>query len=293
MFRVGIIGAENSHAFQIGKLLNVDRKIPGTRAVAIWGETRKMARQRSEEAQIPRIVRDPKEMLGNVDGVMVDHRHGKFHLPAVWPFLKAGIPMFVDKPFCFRLAEGKRFLREAAKRNVTVISFSTLKLTRDFETFKKDAKKLGKPLAVAGWGPCDIKGQKKYGGVFFYGCHQIEMLLNAFGNDVLDVQASMSGPNAVATIRFKSGLVSTQFFMAEGKYAFECCARCEKGGVHRKINSDEDPYLAGTKLWVKALRTGKTPFTADDLLAPIAVLEAIEKSLANRGARVRVANFTI
>ena len=296
MFRIGIIGAENTHSLAIAKLLNMDKKIPGARVVAIWGETLKLARQRSEEARIPRIVRDPKEMIGSVDGVMVDHRHGKFHLPAAWPFLKAGIPIFVDKPFCTRLAEGKRFLGEAKERKVTVTSFSTLKLIQDFSNLKKDVKKLGKPLAVASWGPANIKGQKKYGGIFFYGCHQIEMLLNAFGNDVLDVQASLSGPNAAATMRFMSGLVATAFFLAEGIHRFEIAVRGEKDSIHRKIDSDEndeDPELTGTRLWIKALRTGKAPFTAEDLLAPIAVLEAIEKSLANRGARVRVASVRL
>lgn len=292
MFRIGIIGSENSHAMQIGKLLNVDKKIPGARAVAIWGETQKLAETRSRETGIPTIVRDPREMLGHVDGVMADHRHGKFHLPAVWPFLRAGIPMFVDKPFCCRLAEGKRFLREAKAKNATVISFSTLKLTRDWTQFKRDAKKLGRPLAVTGWGPCDIKGQKRYGGVFFYGCHQIQMLLDAFGKDVAEVKATMSGRNAVATLRFKSGLLATEFFMAEGKYAFEVCAKFERGTIYREIRSDADPYLKGTKLWVKALRTGKVPFTCEDMLAPVAVLEAIEKSLAT-GKTARVGDISL
>ena len=292
MFRIGIIGAENSHAMQIGKLLNVDKKIPGARAVAIWGETQKLAWMRSKEADIPTIVRDPKEMLGHVDGVMVDHRHGKFHLPAVWPFLRAGVPMFVDKPFCCRLAVGKRFLREARAKKATVISFSTLKLTQDWMQFKRDTKKLGRPLAVTGWGPCDIRGQRRYGGVFFYGCHQIQMLLNAFGNDVVEATATMSGRNAVATLRFASGLLATEYFMAEGNYAFEICAKFERGTIYREIRSDADPYLAGTKLWVKALRTGKVPFGYEDMLAPVAVLEAVEKSLAT-GKTIRVGKTSL
>ena len=292
MFRIGIIGAENSHSMQIGKLLNVGRKIPGARAVAIWGETSKLAKVRSRETDISTIVKDPKDMLGLVDGVMVDHRHGKYHLPAVRPFLRAGIPMFVDKPFCCRLAEGKRFLREARAKKVTVISFSTLKLTQDWTQFKRDGRKLGRALAVTGWGPCNIKGEKRYGGVFFYGCHQIQMLLDAFGKDVVEVNATMSGRNAVATLRFKSGLLATEYFMADGKYAFDICVKFEKGTIYRQIKSDADPYATGTKLWVKALRTGKVPFSAEDMLTPVAVLEAIEKSLATgKAVRVRKASL--
>ena len=42
-------------------------------------------------------------MLGKIDALIVDHRHAKFHLEAATPFVKAGIPTFVDKPFCYRV----------------------------------------------------------------------------------------------------------------------------------------------------------------------------------------------
>jgi len=33
--------------------------------------------------------------------------HAKLHLPAAMPFLDKKLPLFIDKPFCYRLAEGK------------------------------------------------------------------------------------------------------------------------------------------------------------------------------------------
>ena len=292
MFKIGIIGAENSHAMQIGKIINIRKMIPGVRVVAIWGETMMAARQRSKEVAIETVVREPRDMLGKVDAVMVDHRHGKFHLPAAWPFLKARIPMFIDKPFCYRLAEGKRFLREANTRKATVISLSAMKVTDDFRAFKRDVRKLGKPIVAASWGPANIKAQRKWGGAFFYGCHQIEMLLDAFGFDVRDVTAVRNGVNAMAILRFRTGLLATAHFMGEPPHSFDLYARCEKGTLSRECKSNEDPYLAPTRLWVKACRTGKTPYGYKDFLAPIAVLEAFEKSLKT-GKAVRVSKIDL
>ncbi len=76
MLRVGMVGAENSHTVAIARVLNVDKKIPGVRATHVWGETRTYARDASERGEIPTIVRRAEEMIGEVDAVVVDHRHG-------------------------------------------------------------------------------------------------------------------------------------------------------------------------------------------------------------------------
>ena len=44
MIRIGIVGAENSHSVAISKTLNIAKRVPGFRVVAIWGETDKFAR---------------------------------------------------------------------------------------------------------------------------------------------------------------------------------------------------------------------------------------------------------
>ena len=50
---VGIVGAENSHTAAIGKLINVEKRIPGVKVTHVWGETKALARKAAEVAQIP------------------------------------------------------------------------------------------------------------------------------------------------------------------------------------------------------------------------------------------------
>ena len=109
MLNIGIVGAENSHTAAIAKVLNVEKRVRGVRVTHVWGETAQYAQAAAAVGQIPHIVRTPEELIGQVDGAVVDHRHGKEHLPAAWPLLEAKIPLFIDKPFCYRRAEGKRF----------------------------------------------------------------------------------------------------------------------------------------------------------------------------------------
>ena len=173
MINIGIVGAENSHTVAIARILNIQKKVPGFRLTAVWGESRRYAIDASERGEIPMIVKDPADMIGHVDAAIVDHRHAKFHLPAVAPLLEAKIPLFVDKPFCYRLNEGKAFLARARRLRVPVTSFSVLPKQRAFADLQRQAKKLGTIRSVVSTGPCDIKS--KHGGVFFYGVHQVDM----------------------------------------------------------------------------------------------------------------------
>ncbi len=285
MLRVGMVGAENSHTVAIARVLNVDKKIPGVRATHVWGETRTYARDASERGEIPTIVRRAEEMIGEVDAVVVDHRHGRDHLPAALPFLETRVPLFVDKPFCHRKAEGRKFLARARQLKVPVCSFSTLPKQASFKQLSKDVKKLGKIQTVISTGPCDIKS--KWGGIFFYGIHQVDMILRLTGYDFYRTQiVKGKGQNHSANILFRSGTVATMNLIGESRAAFHLSIVGEKGRIDREVVGDESMYLTGIKDFVRMFKTGKTDETDETMLGPVAVLESLEKSVAKPQARV-------
>lgn len=104
--KIGIIGAENSHTIAFGKMFNIDKSFPGVSVVSVWGETKELAQKAMKEGNIPKAVEHPEDMLGTIDALIVAHRHAKYHLDAALPFIKAGIPTFIDKPFCYRVKNG-------------------------------------------------------------------------------------------------------------------------------------------------------------------------------------------
>ena len=64
---IGIVGAENSHTAAIGKLINVEKRIPGVKVTHVWGETKAMASKAADVAQIPHVVDTPDQLVGQVD----------------------------------------------------------------------------------------------------------------------------------------------------------------------------------------------------------------------------------
>ena len=277
--RIGIIGAENSHTIGYGKMFNTDKKFPGVEVKYVWGETDEFAKNAAEKGNIPNIVKDPSEMLGKIDALIVDHRHAKYHLEAATPFVKEGIPTFIDKPFCYRVDEGKEFLALAKKYGTPVTSFSSVAHSNGTYDMKEQVESMGKINQVVRYGPVEV--DSKYGGIFFYGVHLLQPVMNIFGEDIERVRVTRNGQKGSASLIFKSGLYATLIF--KKAYGWDTFVETEKDGlIELKSRVEEpDPGINYVDM-VEMFRTGKEPRTHESILNCVAVLEALEKSVGNQ-----------
>lgn len=273
--RIGIIGAENSHTANFGKLFNIEKKYPGIEVLYVWGETDEFAVKSAEKGAIPHIVKDPLEMMGKIDALIVDHRHAKYHLEAALPFVEAGIPTFVDKPFCYRAANGKEFLETARKTGTPVTSFSSIAQTDGTLDMKAQLSSMGKIEKILWYGPADI--ESKYGGIFFYGVHMIQPLMNVFGEDIEAVKVTRHGNHATAGVVFTSGYFATLIFTkARDRGVLLITDKGTKILESRVQESDPPKHYQDM---VDMFRTGKEPRSHQSILNCVAVLEALEKSV--------------
>ena len=277
-FKIGIIGAENSHTAGFGKLFNIEKAFPGMEVKYVWGETEAFAKKAMSSGNIPLMVKDPSEMLGKIDALIVDHRHGKFHLEPAIPFIKAGVPTFVDKPFCYRATEGKAFLALARKHGTPITSFSSI--AHSYATFdiKAQLQKIKGINQVVRYGPVDLESQ--YGGIFFYGAHIVQPLLYLFGDHVQKVQIHQNGKNSSASLIFKDGMLATLIFTSK-KYGWSTHIETEEGIVALNSRMEEKKPDKNYIDMVDMFKTGKEPRSHDSILHGVAVLEALEKSVAS------------
>lgn len=274
--RIGIIGAENSHTAAFGKLFNIDKKFPGVEVTMVWGETDEYAQKSMKAGNIPIQVKEPAEMLGKIDALIVDHRHAKYHLEPALPFVEAGIPTFIDKPFCYRASEGLGFLQMARKKGTPVTSYSSVAhsdATLDLRTQVKAMPDISQAIIT---GPVDP--DSPYGGIFFYGVHMVEPLMVIFGEDIQAVKVSRGGKAGNALLKFASGLTATLLFKNKA-YGWETYVETSKAMVELKPKVKEsDPPMADADM-VQMFATGKEPRSHQSILNGISVLEALEKSV--------------
>lgn len=274
--RIGIIGAENSHTIGYGRMFNIEKKFPGVEVLYVWGETDEFARNAMDKGGIPNMVKDPKEMMGKIDALIVDHRHAKYHLEAATPFVRKGIPTFIDKPFCYRVSEGKEFLQMARDIGTPVTSFSSVAQSDATFDIKKQVESMGKINNVVRYGPVDI--ESKYGGIFFYGVHIVQPLIYIFGEDIEKVRITKHGKNIGASLAYSNGMLATLIFSSL-HYGWETFVETEAGIVELKSRVEETDPARNYKDMVEMFRTGKEPRTHQSILSCVAVLEALEKSV--------------
>lgn len=277
-FVIGIIGAENSHTAGFGKLFNIDKAFPGMEVKYVWGETDAFAKAAMEKGAIPNQVKDSKEMLGKIDGLIVDHRHGKFHLEPAIPFVEAGVPTFIDKPFCYRAAEGKAFLALARKHGTPVTSFSSIAHSYETLDIKEQLATMGTINQVIRSGRVDLNSE--YGGVFFYGAHTVQPLLYLFGDNVEKVRIIKNGENSGASLVFENGMLASLVFTTK-KYGWQTFVETDEGIIELKSEIEEKTPSKNYVDMVDMFKTGKEPRSHESIIHCVAVLEALEKSVAS------------
>lgn len=272
---IGIIGAENSHTAKFGKLFNIDKKFPGVEVKYVWGETDEFAKEAMAEGNIPIQVKDPADMMGKINALIVDHRHPKYHLDAATPFVKAGIPTFIDKPFCYRAAKGQEFFQMAKEMGTPVSSYSSRTLSLATNDIKKQVEALDDISQVIRTGPVDL--DSRYGGVFFYGVHLVQPLLSIFGEDVTRVRITRNGSHGNASLEFTSGLFAT-LVLTDHAREWVTMVEVDEELIQLKSRIEEPDIPQAHLEMVEMFRSGKLPRTYQSILNGVSVLEALEES---------------
>jgi predicted dehydrogenase len=293
MFKIGIIGSDNSHALAFSKLSNIPDPVtgeyafPDVRVTAIYGFEKEQTEKVASEGKIETIVEKPEDLMGKVDAVMVVFRHGDLHAKYALPFIEAGIPTWIDKPFTIKVEEAKQLIAAADKHNTLLTGGSTCKYAYDILMLKNivESGSAGKVISGVLNFPGDLDSE--YGGLFFYGGHIAEMLMNTFGYDVKSVKSSVNNGIVTTVANYDNYPVVLNF--TKGCPQHVGVIYGEKKTVVREIDISII-YKLGFEKFVEMLRTGKRPLPLGKLLAPTVLLNAIVKSVET-GKEVFLSEF--
>jgi predicted dehydrogenase len=287
MTRIGIVGSDNSHAVAYSKLANIAKVAGDSRVVAISGPDPERTKEVAGLGEIPEIVEDFRDLIGKVDAILVVHRHGDLHAEHAIPFLEAGLPVYVDKPFAVSLDDCQRMLAAAKRGNALLTSYSSLRLAPTTSELAAQLPELGDIRVGQFAGPCDFESQ--YAGPFFYATHVAEIAFRLMGDDVRTVQATRSGKNVVANVIFENDAVATFSYLGDAAYHFHATLFGTKDFAAREIVAGDESYAAGLTTFLDAVQRGQAPLSETQLLTPIAFVHAMQASLASNGEPVALA----
>lgn len=281
MIRIGIVGSDNSHALAFSQLMNTEKGKGDPRweeahCVALYGTDPARNAEVAEKGKIPFIAPTVEEMLKHVDAAMVVWRHGDLHAAHALPFLRAGKPVFVDKPFAIKVEDCQAMLDAAEKSKALLTSYSTTRFTKAIRSLQGRAAEYGDLRMGQVSGPADLESE--YGGVFFYANHAIEMMFALFGHGAEAIYAREGQGNVTSVVRWPDGKVVNLNLMKSAKATYSATLHGTNGWISEKIDITGS-YEDGLEQFVKMIRTGKRPLTDAQLLEPTRLMHALLRSL--------------
>ena len=297
MIRLGVVDFDTSHVTEFTARLNhkgVPRSqwVEGATVVLGCPGESQMAPERipafKAEMQMMGVplVEKPTDMIGKVDGILVCSLEGGVHLERAAPFLEAGIPCFIDKPFACSVADSQKIVALAARHRAAIFSSSSLRFAPEVVSYLADEQR-GNLLGVVTHGPAHLPepkgGATRNPGLFHYGIHPAELLYTLMGPGCVRVSCAHEKDADVVTGQWKDGRLATVRGLRRGAMEYGFLAFSEKEVKHQKVGTAE-VYRELLKQIVKFFQTKKSPVPIEETLELMAFLAAAVKSSENRGS---------
>ncbi len=275
---------------------------PGFQVVKVWDSDPKKAKDMSRLFfGKPRPTTDLSEMTEGIDAVFIADCNGggDDHLKLATPFLKKGIPTFVDKPFASTLRDARAMIDLARKYKTPLLNASILSHVPVADQFKRRFSEVGKvglgiiKGVIGGWmrNPNAAPRLEDFLAAIIHG---ISLGINLFGKDVEWVQAMGALPLEYIHMHLVNGvnvmIVNGSMEVFNDRNDYNVSAYGKLGEIHSPPIGDPE-FIAGAarivRLFKTMVQTGKPPISYDDLLHPIAVVEAAHRA-QKTGRRIYV-----
>jgi hypothetical protein len=299
MIKLGILDFDTSHVVEFTKRLNhkgiaEDQWVTGAEVIiGCAGESKIMPERipgftkEMEKLGIP-LVDKPEELIGKVDGMLIESQEGGAHWQRARPFIEAGIPCFIDKPFTCGVADARKIVDLAEKKKVPIFSSSSLRYAPELVKFSAGPKP-GQLQGVLSYGPAPVHepDPRLNPGLFHYGIHAVEVLYTLIGPGCRRVTCMHEKGADVVTGQWKDGRLAGVRGIRAGKSDYGFLAFTDSGVQYAPLGM-RYTYRDLLKNIVEFFVTKKAPVDVRVTLEIVAFIEAAFKSGNNHGAGEKV-----
>lgn len=277
MYKVAILGVENSHAKSFLQLLE-EGLYPDISVVGVYSNQPEAAAKLNEEFGVP-VMENYDSLVGQVDGIMVTARHGDLHYTYAKPYLSSGIPMFIDKPITCKEAEAIAFMQEAKRCGVRLCGGSTCaNLAETLELAQAVSEEACGELR-GGAVVCPYYPDSPYGGYYFYGQHLVDVTTKIFGETILRVQAQQQAGSMNVTFAYEGFSVQGAYISSSNYYYAAVYGK--KAVAHKELTFNGKSFCSEMNDMLHLLQGGEMKKSYESFVLPVFVLNAVVRSLEN------------
>ncbi|MGC9318484.1 MAG: Gfo/Idh/MocA family protein [Armatimonadota bacterium] len=299
MKRVGIVDWDTSHVVQFTMRLNHIDEVDEEqwidseyRVVAGFvGESEITDPQRMAEYEEKltgwgvETVESLDELVGMVDAVLVESQAGSQHLEKARPFIEAGIPTYIDKPFVASVEDGLELKRLAEENGVPIFSSSSLRYAPEVVDAAQDEEGVGEIIGANAYSPASLHEANP--GLLHYGIHGVETLYALMGPGCERVSCFFDETGEVNVGKWGDGRVASMRGTREGAHAYGFTVWGDKGVRMERI-STAYIYRELLRRIVEMFETGQAPLDIDETIEIAAFISAALQSAQADGAPVEL-----
>jgi predicted dehydrogenase len=277
MLRIGMVAVNTPHAPIYARLL-WDPDAPGAaaepqaRITTIWDDDPDRAAAYAREHRTE-VVATPEAMVGVVDAVMIIEKDQRRHAAQAIPFLRAGVPVFINKPLADDMADARAILDAARATGTPMFSSSALR-------FDPDVAKVKAQLAESG--PARVAVSVGYRELLYYGVHATEIAVTVLGTGVEWVENRGVGDRDLIQAQYADGTTALILILRDAVTLFELTVYGAHGREYASIvDKGTNPAFSNhLGAFLRMVRTGEVPVPPEETLEVMRILCAARESAA-------------
>ncbi|MCA9132410.1 MAG: Gfo/Idh/MocA family oxidoreductase, partial [Planctomycetales bacterium] len=231
------------------------------------------------------IVDSIPELLEKVDVVLLESVDGRIHVEHALPVIRAGKPLFIDKPLAGTLVDALVIYELAKKHNVPFFSSSSYRFSPGIIALH-DNEQVGDIAGAATWGPCSY--QRETLDMAFYGIHGIEALYTIMGSGCQTVSRIKTADTDLVSGTWAEGRIGTYRGIRKNKadagamvFGSKGIVVADKGGSYKDLCVEIGKFF----------RTRVPPVAAETTLEMFAFMAAADESIRRGGQPVSTAEM--
>jgi hypothetical protein len=241
-----------------------DDQLSGASVTQVWTQDLASSQHIARAARIPKVARDFRDMLGEVDALLLARDDAEHHLGFAEHFLAAGIPVYLDKPPALSVAALDKLFQRSNKPE-QIFSCSALRFANELRLSADEAREIGPLKHILGVTP---KSWERYA------AHVVDPILSFVRPGQLKSGRSIVDNGAVTlSLEWSSGLQGQMCAtgLASGKISLRY--QGEHGAVEKVF---ADPFLAfraALQCFVEGVRQEKSSTPYDHLKSLVELIE--------------------
>lgn len=282
MFKIAILGCENSHANNFLKAVLEEKIVDDVEFVGVYSNEKDAAIELNRQYGVP-IGDNYDDFVDKVDGIIITARHGDNHYKYAKPYLDSGIPIFIDKPITCSESDAKEFMHALKSRGIPISGGSVCVLDDKVQELRKAVADETYGKVLGGYLRAPIIMDSPYGGFFFYAQHLVQVMTEIFGNYPLRVQAFPKGAVINCRVCYENFDVTISYVGdSDIYYANISCETAVEGACFDFADGFQKEFRNFHDLLLGKPQTQ----SYEDFFAPVYIMNAIARSLESGNEEV-------